>query len=440
MAGTNNTRLTFEQLYKIVYPNGVENALPDQTYFLATLPFKQIGEAFKQPVKLTLPGGVTFGGINDATTAGSGDAYDLGEAIASEGKKLSVCGYSITMRDVAGLGALKAARGGPESFKEALGDMFSGLQLAMARTVEMTLWDGQSGSGMGVVESAGAVSGDDYYFIITAATWNPSRWIGRKGHRVCAADRTTGEPNSTLRTGVGVVKSVDYALRKVTYTLASAITSLAADDVIFLANFKASDGTTKISEWTGTAWNECQGMIDAAKTTGTVWGVDNTSYDLIRADTTSAGSTDLSFDTCGTAMGKFWDKGASGEFTAFISSETFNNLISPEVALRRHDSSYKPEKVEVGSGKITFNHLTGKLIIKPYAFCKQGEALILDPKLWTRVGASDITFEQETGDGKKKIFLTLADKNGCEIRCFSDQAPFTKRLGYVGYVNEIVNS
>jgi hypothetical protein len=434
MAGTNNTRITFEQLYKLVYPNGVENALPDQTWWLANTPFKQIGESFKQPVKLTLPGGITFGGINDSTTAGSGDAYDLGEALASEGKKLTAQGYSITMRDVAGLGALKAARGGPESFKEALGDMFSGLQLAMSREVERSIWDGQSTSGMGVVSAVGT-SGSNYTATITAATWNPSRWIGRKGHRIVFG--TTGP--STWRAGLGTVVSVNYATRVITYS--GDITGDAATDIIWLANYKASDGTTRIAQHTGTAWNECLGVCAAAQATGTtVWGVDNTSYDLINPQTVSAGSTDLSFDTCGTAMGSLWDKGATGTFTNFISSETFNNLISPEVALRRHDASYKPEKVKVGNGEIEFTHLTGVLKIKPYAFCKQGEAVITDPSLWTRVGASEITFEQETGDGKKKIFLTLADKNGCEIRCFSDQAPFTKRLGYTVYISNITNS
>jgi hypothetical protein len=440
MADTVNTRATLEGIYKIVYPKGAENAIPDQTILLNELEFKQIGETYKHPVTLTLPAGITFGGVNDTTSGGT--AYDLGEAIASNTKKLNVEGYQFTLRDVIGYGAAKAAKGGEESFKAALGHVFDGMSLSAYRHVEMTLLDGQSGSGQGVVESAGAVSGDDYYFIITAATWAPGRWIASKDHKLQVVDRTTGEPNSTIRVGSGgaKVKSVDYSARKVTYTLASGVTSIAADDVVFWGNFKASDGSTAIGEWTGTAWNVCQGMIDAAKTTGTVWGIDNTSYELIRGETQTAGSADLTFDVTGDALARLWFKGATGAARMLVSGTTWNNLISPEVAVRRHDSSYKPEKVTVGHDKITFRHLTGSLEIVPHAFMKEGEALIYFPKLWKKVGSSEITFEQDVGSSSKKIFLHTPNKNGFELRLFSDQSPFTPRLGWAAYLNNIVNS
>jgi hypothetical protein len=442
MADGTNVRSTLEGLYKVVYPSGIENAIPDQTILLGELPFTQIGETFKQPVSLTLPGGATYGGVNDTSTGGT--AYDLGESLPSYSKKLNVEGYQFTLRETIGYGAAKAAKGGKECFKAVLGHVFDGMNLMANRRVEMDILDGQSYTGQGVVSST-STSGSDYTFVVSAATWAPGRWIASYTHRIEAVYPTGGTPGaipySTVRanSGTAAVKSVNFATREVNYGT-TALTSLAQYDIIFWSNLKASDGSTRTGQWTGTAWNSCLGMIPAVGMTGTVWGQDNTSFELIRGCTQSAGSTDLSFDTCGDALAQLWVKGATGPAVMLCSGTTWNNLISPEIALRRHDSSYKPEKVTVGNDAIEFRHLTGKLTIKPHPFMKEGEALIYFPKLWERVGSSEITFEQDVGGPGKKIFLHTANKNGFELRCFSDQSPFTRRLGYSCYIDNIVNS
>lgn len=437
MADTVNTKTNLDGLYKIVYPKGEpDNAIPEQTIMQRQIPFKvTIGEDYKVPVILTLPGGITWGGENASTASG---AYDLAQAIAGESKKLAVKGYQMTIREVIGYGAAKAARGGPESFKDALGFVFEGMTLSMRRKLEGEILHGQTYTGIGNLYSAASGS-----VVVNASTWAPGHFIGCKGQMILGATCSGGAGTipTSLRTGQAAITAVNYATRTITGPGTSAITSLAANDVLYWGGTKASDGSTAIGQVViGLVWNSMVGMFQAASITGTVWGQDNTSYEMIRSETKDAGSTDLSFDTLSDAMGQLFVKGCTGDMKCIVSPDTWTNLISPEVALRRHDATYKTGKVEVGSEAIEFHHLTGKLSIIAHPMCKGGEALIYNPDLWLRVGSTDLTFEQDVGANVKKIFLHVANKNGFEVRAYSDQSVFTKRLGYCCLITGIVNS
>jgi hypothetical protein len=438
MADAANTKTNLDALYKIVYPTGIENAIPDQTILQTQVPFKvMIGEEHKAPVILSLPGGATWGGENTGDASG---AYELSETVASDSKKLAVKGSQITIREVVGYGAAKSARGGPESFKDCVGHVFEGMALYGRRLIEQDLLDGQASSCLGVVESVttGTNAGTA---TITAASWAPGRFIGTKGHKFTAAAVSTGEPGNTIRAGCATITSVNYSTRTITFSHTATTHAIAATDLIYWANPIASASTTYQGQWMGASgWKSALGMVKATKTTGTVWGQDNTSFELIRGETKDAGSTDLSFDTLSDAMGQLFIKGATGSFNCVVSPETWTNLISPEVAARRHDASYKPEKVTVGHEAIEFRHLTGSLKIYAHPMDKGGEALIYNPSFWYRVGSTDLTFEQDVGANVKKIFLHVSNKNGFELRAYSDQAPFTRRLGYNCYIYNIVNS
>jgi hypothetical protein len=422
-----NTRTTLEGLYKTVYPKGMENPIPDQTPLQGEIAFKQsakVGEKFVQSVVLTLPGGFTYNG----GTARAGTAYTLLGAVPAQTDKAEIVGSEITMQEQISYGAAKAAMGGPESFKDAVGFMFEGMNLSARRRLEIDLLYGQRALGItGTLVDTSAMP-------ITDATWAPGIWVGTKGHYVNVMQG--GDTKTAMRdVGTGTtyhtdITKVDFANKRVYVTAYAAVAT--TDGVYWRgANKEASDWST----------NSCLGIAAATKiVAASLWGIDNTTYELWRPSYRSAGSQDLSFDILGLSMQDLFQVGATGKFTAWVSPRTWINLISPEVAVRNHDQSYKPEKVTVGHDAIEFRHLTGVLTVKAHPMIMEGECYILNTDLWDRIGSTDITFEQDVGSGSKRIFLHLATSNGFEVRLYSDQAPFTRRPCWSAQIYGIVNS
>lgn len=426
-----NTRTTLDGLYKTVYAKEIENPIPDQTPLQGEIGFKQaakVGEKFVQSVVLTLPGGFTYNG----GTARAGTAYTLLGAVPPFTDKADIVGSEITLQEQISYGAAKAAMGGPEAFKDAVGFMFEGMNLAARRRLEIELLYGQRALGIG-----GAALVDTSAIAVTDATWAPGIWVGAKGHYVNVMQG--GDTKTALRdlnTGTSYatpIAKVDFSNK---YVYLTAYGSVGSGDGIYWrgANEEASTWTT----------NSCLGIAAATKVATasnyTLWGIDNRGYELWRPSYRSAGSTDLSFDILGLTMQDLFQVGASGKFTAWCSPRTWINLISPEVAVRNHDASYKPDKVTVGHDSIEFRHLTGTLQVKAHPMIMEGECYILNTDLWDRIGSTDITFEQDVGSGTKRIFLHLATTNGFEVRLYSDQAPFTRRPCWAAQIYGIVNS
>lgn len=409
------TRTSLDALYKVVYPDGgPENQIPDETPFQDVIPFKEstkLGEDFYQPVTLSMSGGVTYGGDQ-------GTNYTLLGSIACVTKKAKIRGSEQTYQETISYGAAKAARGGKESFKDSVGFIFESLSMLGRRSLETSMLHGQSTTGIGVVESiAGAV------VTITEASFCPGVFVGRENSRLIAINSGLSSITSAADTQI---VSMDLDARQITLSAAG---SVAATNVLFWEGSR-----------TASAWFDCLGITTALDTAGTVWNISTSTYNIWKAVEQDCSGGDLSFDLIGKAMNKLFVRGASGKYVCYCAPETWQNLISPEIAVRRHDSSFKPEKVTVGHDAIEFRHMNGTIAVKPHAMMKRSEAIMINPSLWRRIGSSEFTFEQDTGSNVKKIFLHLAGQNGFEVRGYSDQAPFTKRLGAAALFKSIVNS
>jgi hypothetical protein len=415
-----NTRSNLDGVYKVVYPDGPVNPFPEQTPLREMITFredKKLGEEYHQSIILSLPGGVSYGGS-------AGLVYDLDGYVPADIKKAKVKGSEFTIQEAISYGAAKAARGGAESFKDIVGHLFEAMSITGYRRCEASLLHGQSASGLGEVESVAS-----NVVTIKELSWAPGVWIGCKGHRV--AFWNTGFGTKRLDT---TITSVDIENRKI--TVASAAGVVATDLVLFGAGASGISGQRK----DGSTWNDGIGMTAAMRASGTVYSLDNSVYEIWKAPSKDIGGVDLAFDNIGALLMDMFVKGAGGQLVGVCSVKTWTNLISPEIAVRRHDASYNKEKVTVGHEGIEFRHMTGVLKIIAHPMAKYGEFFIFNPKEWRRIGSTDFTFEQDVGSNVKKIFLHLAGKNGFEIRGYFDNAPFTRRLGVAGINFNIVNS
>ena len=79
---------------------------------------------------------------------------------------------------------------------------------------------------------------------------------------------------------------------------------------------------------------------------------------------------------------------------------------------------------DLGGTDVRFHTANGVVNIKPSNFVKIGDGFLFAPKLWKRIGATDLTFRlPDRGD---EFFLHLPENAGYELRNYVSHALFTK--------------
>jgi len=239
---------------------------------------------------------------------------------------------------------------------------------------------------------------------IQTAEWAPGIWAGAEGMPIEIRD-TTG---ATIR-GESTVVSVNMETRVV--TLQSTISGVVSGDVIW---HKGAYG------------NEFIGIHKILTTSGTLFGINNSTYNLFKGNEYSASSGALTFAKLNLAASRAVEKGLEGKLVCLINVRAWANLLNDQAALRKYDSSYSKSKLENRSEALTFYAQNGELQITPSIYVKEGYAYMLSVDEWSRVGSTDMTFKRP-GQGEQ-FFRDLDSAAGYELRLYSDQAVFCSAL------------
>lgn len=421
-----NTLTTLDGLQKRVYADrDPARPIPDIAKLQAMWPFKakgRVGDRYELPVVVALEQGVTYG-----NPASSG-AFTLNAAKPGQVKPSYVTPYEMVLRSaIAYSAAMQAIRKGPAAFKSSTSLLYESMNETLRRRLEIALI-GYGRSGLGTVESmSGAVA------TITAATWAPGLWYGLTGAELIAFDGATG--TDTQHDGAGsddqyVIQSVDLVNRQVTLDAAGA---LATGDVLYFR-----------SQRTATAWVDMLGLEQIATTSGTLFGIDNSTYDVFKGFSYDVGSTDLSVDALEQVAAELAVRGSSGPKRCMISPKTYANLTSDLAALVAYDQKPGMKSYVIGAENITVHTPSGKLTIEGHEMIKEGEGYVFEPKRFMRSGATDITFnrnfEAVDADVNGAFFTELADSAGFEVRAYSNQFLFSTRPSACCKLTNIVNS
>jgi len=403
-----NQLSTLNGLFKETYADKLKELIPDGVKLLNRIKFmskdKQPGNLFHQPVILGMEHGVTFASSDD-------DAFNLNAPVAGVIKDAQVKGNPIVMRSVLGYtSASRSAQGGKQAFMDASKFLVANMLRSMAKKLEIEMLYGQDGYGDVASIATNTIT-------ITTAEFAAGIWAGAEGMPIEIYDAA----GSTKR-GEAVVSAVDLDAR--TVTVDSAPAGVVATDVIY---HKGAKG------------NEFAGIHKILTiSTGTLFNIDVTAYNLFRGNESTAGSAALSFAKIQTATTKAIEKGLEGKLLCLVNPKAWANMLTDQAALRRYDASYSKDNHSVGARSLTFYSQNGEIEIEPSIYIKEGYAYLLSMEDWSRVGSTDMTFRRP-GQGDE-FFRDLENAAGYELRLYSDQALFCCAPGRNTLIKDIVNT
>jgi hypothetical protein len=404
-------------LAKQVYGENLIELKPKFMPIVDRIKFSQrdmLGDSYHVPAIVAMNQGVTYAGPTE-------DGFTLNDSVAMVSQDASLKGYQIALTTQIGYKlAASAAAKGPKAFADATRLIIDDLMDQGAKRVEMAAIYGQVG--LGQVVSSANVSATETELTFSQPTWGPGLFIGQANAPI---DFYNGV---TLVATVAVKRISNVNTRKLRVTgTAGQITALDA----------ALPGTLD-AYWKGAFGKEMVGLDKILTTSGVLFGIDNTVYDLWKAQSFSAGSAALTFDKATEALVNAILFGLDKKVTLVCSPRTWQDLNKDEAALRNYDYSYKPSQAEKGVEGIRFKLMNVDVEILAHNMIKEGEAFIFDFDDLMRVGAYDLSM-QTPGHGGE-LFRQVDGKTAFELRAYTDQALFARRPARMVKITAIVNS
>lgn len=407
MSNSANTLDTLNGLFKEIYGDKLENLVPDGVILYNRVPFvkreQQLGGTYHQPVILGHEHGVTFAASGD-------DAFTLNAPISGFIKDATVRGNQMVLRSAIGYASVnRSLGGGKKAFQEATKFLVSNMLRSMVKKLEIELFYGGMGYG-----SVASTSGN--VITITTAEWAPGIWSGAENMPIDIRDSS-----GTTSRGIASITAVDFD--NLTITVDSLPSGTTATDVIW---HKGAYG------------NEFSGIHKIITNTGSLFGINATSYSLWKGNTYSASSAALSFAKVQKAIARAVEKGLDSDVVVLVNPNTWSNLLTEQTALRQFDQSYSNSELDNGSRSLKFFGQNGMVEIVPSIYVKQGYAFVLYMDDMVKIGSTDITFKRP-GKGDE-FFRDLENNAGYELRAYADLALFTHSPGKNVLINNIINS
>lgn len=401
-----NTVGNLNGLFKEVYADKLKELIPDGVKLLNMIKFmskdKQPGNLYHQPVVLGLEHGITFASSED-------DAFALQPAIAGAIKDAQVRGSPAVLRSILGYtAASRAAQGGAQAFMDATKFVVGNMLRSMVKKIEIEMLYGQMGYGVVASALSNTVT-------VSTPEWAPGIWAGSENMPI----EIRNAAGTTIR-GSAQITSVNMDTRVL--TLSSTIPGVVATDVIW---HKGAYG------------NEFVGIHKVLTSTGTLFNIDTSTYNLFKGNEYDAQNGALSFAKLNQSIARAVEKGLESKVTALVNPRAWANMLNDQAALRKYDGSYSRNKAENGSESLVFFSQNGEIEIVPSIYVKEGYAYILYAEDWARVGSSDVTFQRPGADGR--FFRDLENASGYELRCYTDQAIFCASPGKNVLIKNITN-
>jgi len=250
------------------------------------------------------------------------------------------------------------------------------------------------------------------WYYIDKAQWATGLWAGKVGAQL----QFYKDDNSTLINTVDItISSIDPVYKRIGLTAA---TSQGITDIMAIVQADFNGGIYVY--FNGTKGKDFLGIDQIITTSGTLFGINNTTYSLFKGNEYTASGA-LSLSQIIAATENAVAQGLMEDVCAYVPISAWNTLASTEAGLRRYDSSYKNGIAENGVQSLAFYGANGKIEIEPHPIVKAGEVFIIPKKQFIRVGATDVTF-QTPGMDATEIFLQLPSNAGYEVRAYADQA------------------
>jgi hypothetical protein len=423
--GTNQSGATLAGLFKQIYSNEVQNAIPDFAIIQKLVPFSKsqlLGDYYHMPVVLSDEHGFTYGGSTAA-------AYSLNSGIAMQLQDAQVRGSELTLQSGISYGAVSRAQNkGAQAVEGAVRLLIERMKASAAKRVEIEILHGASPTGLGVI-SATSGSSTSRVYTISAATWAAGVWAGMENAQL---DCYTAA-GSQLNTNAAVVITAVSVANK-TISVSGNSSDLTAID----SSLSGSGNPTLY--FYGAYGNEMVGLSSILQNSGTLFNISATTYNLWAANSYSVGSAQLTMGKILSGLSLAVARGLVGDVAIICAPDSFGNLVADLSAQRRYDGSYKSKKAENGFESLTFFGQSGMIEIVPHAMCKSGEALAIPLDAVKRVGSTDINFRGEMIGGEMEYLFQSTSTNSWVTRAYTDQGIFIELPAHCVYFSNIVPS
>jgi hypothetical protein len=416
---TENTVSQLSGQFKEVYANqGIDDAVPRFGMLTKMIKFREAerqGDSYHFPVVLSREHGVTFAGGSSA-----GDAFSLEEAEASVSKDANLSGTACVGRAKLSYGAAsRATSKGKRAFINATEHVVTNLRETMGFYLELMLLYGNRG-----VAKIGSVSGSGSTrtWTISKDTWAPGVWAQFVNGYLDVYDNESlsSKQNSNA---VVQVTAVDVANRQLSVSgNSSDLSSISADAWIVPRGWKS---------------NTFSGAIDILANTGSLFGIDASTYPLWQTASFDAGSAALTMGKVQSALTNAVGQGLMDDMEVCVSPYTWADLNTDHAALRRFQENTKAQ-VNIGTQAITYWGPNGSARIVNHPMLYAGRAIGKVPRRWRRVGSSDVTFRLPNHP-EGRFFRELQAAAGFELRAWFDQAVVCTVPAQQLYITNITN-
>ncbi|MFW7382373.1 MAG: hypothetical protein ACOH5I_26485 [Oligoflexus sp.] len=360
-----NTKTTLQTTFKYVQENGLNDLKPNSAILQelagSLKDSDKVGRKYLAAVALTQELGFTFG---------DGTAFTYEDDVAGTYDEIEVDPNPVVLKSRLSMEAADRMANQNKAVLSHVALRGGQMKTALMKMAEIECFYGRTG--VGKITGTPSVSGDAT-LTISDATWAPGIWGGMEGAKLEARNGATKiNSNADL-----VLVSVDHDNKQIVVSgNATDLGNLAATHDIY---FK------------GAYANGQYGIDYQMSHSGSIFGIDNSTYSLWKANTHAVGGS-LTISEVLKGSAKAVSKGGLDEDSVLlVSARGYESLNSDLAALRSFDSSYS-EKAEVGNRGITYKAQFGKLEVIAHPFCKEGEAFLMPKKGLKKIGSTDITF------------------------------------------------
>ena len=439
VTGNENRVVRLNGLFKEIYADNLENLLPKGLKLQKDIPFleksKSPGGQYNQPVLTKHEHGFTYANS-------SSGAFTLAGAVPGETANAQVLGTQMMLRSVIDYEvAARASSGGKRAFRRALDIVVENMFASTRKRMEIDYFYGRRP----LVEIDSSVdAGATCTITSTERGWAPGIWAGMEGAKLAhfnnAAEADDGTAIDNVQTTphlsntiLGVdLNEVNVANKTLQVSGADTHGALDHNTATGESEWVTFDGAMGTTGGNATAeGNVFAGMEDIMNPQGSsLFGIPTASNSLwqgnVKSVTTGGAGARvqkrLGFADVANEIATASAKGLDENLVLYLNPLIWTDLIIQEEANVTYDRQHSG--YTIGADSVQFRTANGVVEIKPSNYVKIGHGFMFAPKLWKRIGATDLTFRlPDRGD---EFFLHLPDNAGYELRNYVSHCLFTK--------------
>lgn len=456
-----NTFDNLNGLFKDTYADNLENLLPKGLVVQQDLKWadksKMPGNRFHQPVLLGHEHGFTYAGgaaTGKNNTVASAGAFEISGAVPGRTTDATIFGTQMLLRSQIDYeSAARASSGGKRAFRRTLDIVVENMFQSSRKRMEIDYLYGNVGLAQIATSTVVATTTNQWTITILAANWAAGFWAGMENAvvQVFDNDGAAADPGGLLGPDTFrqnyIVQSVDLNQSGTSYTivLRNAVSGnttapVASDFIFFEAQGSAPMGA--LSGGGGAYANRVfDGLVKCmSRTEGDeLFDIPITGNSLWAPNQKAAGGP-LTYELITDAIAEIVAKGLDEDLKLYVCPKVWADLVQQEDKYKTFTGTGATtgggslaSKViysagtgdrTIGSSGISFVTQAGTITVTPSNYVKEEHGICIAPRLWKRVGATDLTFRlPDRGD---EFFLHLTEKAGYELRAYVNHALFTK--------------